>query len=87
MKKIDKNITEGIKKLVESQQGVILKVKPNAPNTEIQKIEKNTIYIKIKEPPEEGKANAAIEKFFKKLLEKEVKLIGKKGRTKILKLK
>ena len=43
-----------------------LKVKPNAAKTVITKEEGNIIHLNVKAPPEKGKANQEIIKFFAK---------------------
>ena len=65
-------------------------VNPNSPKNEIKTFdkEKQSLRVNIKAPPEKGKANKEIIKFFKKLLKKEVKIIsGLKNKTKILRIK
>ena len=64
-----------------------IKVKPNSPKTEITKIEKDIIKLNVKAPPEKGRANREIIRFFTKLLKKKVTIIkGFKNKEKILKI-
>ncbi len=78
---------ESIKNTIETQKFVKLKVTPNAKETKSVKTTADTLFLSVKEPPEDGKANTAIIKYFKKLLGRDVELIGKKGRNKLLKIK
>lgn len=60
-------------------------VKPNSPKTEITKQEKDILKLNVKAPPEKGKANKEVIKFFTKLLKKQVKITkGFKSKEKIL---
>ncbi len=64
-------------------------VKPNSPKTEIIKWdnEKQALRIAVKAPPEKGKANTAIIKFFSKLLKKKVLIVsGKANKEKLLRI-
>lgn len=64
-----------------------IKVKPNAPKTEITGVEGNILKVSVKAPAENNKANIAIIKFFSKLTGKHVKIVrGLTSKTKILKL-
>ena len=62
-------------------------VKPNSPKNEIIKWDntKKALRVNIKAPPEKGKANQEIIKFFSKLLKKRITIIsGLKAKEKIL---
>ena len=64
-----------------------VKVKSNQPETKITKQENNILYIDIKTKPEDNKANIELIKFFKKELNKDVKIIkGLTSKNKILKV-
>ncbi|MBW2996398.1 DUF167 domain-containing protein [Candidatus Woesearchaeota archaeon] len=59
-------------------------VKPNSPKNQI-KIEDNKVKLYIKAPPEKGKANKEVIKFFSKLLKKDIKIIaGLTSRQKLI---
>ncbi len=63
-------------------------VKPNSPKNEIRSYDKEKCAYKvnIKAPPEKGKANKEIIKFFSKLLKKKINIVkGLKSREKIIK--
>ena len=64
---------------------LIVKVKPNAKNTEV--ISFNPLRIAVSEVPEKGKVNAALVKFLMRSLKKPVKLIrGATSREKVFKI-
>lgn len=64
-----------------------VKVKPNQPKTRIIKEENNVLYIDIKAKPEDNKANIELIKFFKKELNKDIKIIkGLTNKNKVLKV-
>lgn len=63
-------------------------VKPNSSKNKIVKYDdsKKALRVDIKAPPESGKANLQLVKFFSKLLKKNVKIVsGAKSKKKILK--
>ncbi|MCX8147027.1 MAG: DUF167 domain-containing protein [Candidatus Woesearchaeota archaeon] len=65
-------------------------IKPNSPNNEIKGIDKvrNALKVNIAAPPEKGKANKEIIKFFSKLLKRKVTIVsGLKSKEKLLKIK
>lgn len=65
-------------------------VKPNSPKIQITGYNKSkqAIKVNIKAPPEKGKANKEIIKFFSKLLKRKVEITkGLKSKEKILKIK
>ncbi|MBR9691179.1 YggU family protein [Candidatus Woesearchaeota archaeon] len=64
-------------------------VKPNSPKNEIiaWDNEKQALKVSIKAPPEKGKANTEVIKFFSKLLKKKILIhSGKTSRTKVLRI-
>jgi uncharacterized protein len=64
-------------------------VKPNSTKTEIIKWNKNkkALIVNVKSPPEKGKANVEIVKFFSKLIKKKVLIkSGLTSKEKILKI-
>lgn len=64
-----------------------VKVKPNQPKTRITKEENNILYIDLKAKPENNEANIELIKFFKKELNKDVRIIkGLTNKNKILKV-
>ena len=81
------SLEKDVRNLAQTTQPLQLRIKPCARKTYITKIEDGVVFLSVKEPPEDGKANTAIIKYFKKLLERDVELIGKKGRNKLLKIK
>lgn len=69
---------------------IIVIVRPNSPKTEIKEYdkEKKAYRVNIKAPPEKGKANLEIIRFFSKLLKKKVRIVsGMKSREKLLEIK
>jgi uncharacterized protein (TIGR00251 family) len=64
-----------------------IQVKPNSPKNEI-KIDKGIVKVSVKAPPEKGKANKEVIKFFSKLLKKDIKIIaGLTSRQKLISIK
>lgn len=67
-----------------------ISAQPNAPKTEIKGVQEDSLKVKIKSPPVEGKANEELIKWLADLLgirRSEIELIsGEKGRKKVLKL-
>ncbi|MBD3313487.1 YggU family protein [Candidatus Woesearchaeota archaeon] len=64
-------------------------VKPNSPKSEIIAVDeaRNALRVNIKAPPEKGKANKEVVKFFSKLLKKKVEIVsGKTSKEKLLKI-
>lgn len=64
-------------------------VKPNSPKNEITSIDedRNALRVSIKAPPDKGKANKEVMKFFSKLLKKKVEIVsGLKSREKLIKI-
>lgn len=60
-----------------------VKASPNAKKTRITKIEDGVVHLAVKAPPEEGKANAEIERFLRKELGHPVRITaGKTRKTK-----
>lgn len=64
-------------------------VKPNSPKSEITAVDeaRNALRVSIKAPPDKGKANKEVIKFFSKLLKKKVEIVsGLKSKEKLLKI-
>ncbi|MBU0535708.1 MAG: YggU family protein [Nanoarchaeota archaeon] len=64
-------------------------VKPNSPKSEITSIDevRNALRVNIKAPPDKGKANREVIKFFSKLLKKKVEIVsGMKSKEKLIKI-
>ncbi len=73
---------------LKNKSSIKIIVKPNSPKNEIKKYdkEKGAYRVNINAPPEKGKANIEVIKFFSKLLKKKVSIVkGLKSREKILK--
>jgi uncharacterized protein (TIGR00251 family) len=51
-----------------SNNHVRVRVKPNARKTMMTKIEQGILFLDIRAPPEDGKANAEVERYLTKLL-------------------
>jgi uncharacterized protein len=51
-----------------------INVKTNARKTEILKIEEGVVHLAVAAPPEDGKANAEIERFLSKLLKRKARI-------------
>jgi uncharacterized protein len=66
---------------------ITLRIRTNAPKTQIISYEDNILRVDVKALPEEGKANKEIIRFFSKLLKKKIEISsGKTSKTKIIKL-
>lgn len=63
---------------------ITLKVRPNAPKTEIKGMKEDIILLNVKAAPEDNKANIEIIKFFTRLTKKKVRI--KQGLTSKLKI-
>jgi len=64
-----------------------VKVKPGAKKEEIDKVSENKYIIKLKEKPEDNKANLELLRLLKRHFGKEVKLIkGLKSKNKIVRV-
>ena len=77
-----------ISKYIEKDRLKIL-VKPNSPKNKVIKWDsgRKALRIEIKAPPESGKANLEVVKFFSRLLKKDIKIIsGFKSKEKLLKI-
>ncbi|HLC98763.1 MAG TPA: DUF167 domain-containing protein [Candidatus Nanoarchaeia archaeon] len=64
-------------------------VKPNSPKSEITAVDeaRNALRVSIKAPPDKGKANKEVIKFFSKLLKKKVEIVsGLKSKEKMLRI-
>ena len=64
-------------------------VKPNSPKSEITAVDeaRNALRGSIKAPPDKGKANKEVIKFFSKLLKKKVEIVsGLKSKEKMLRI-
>jgi len=64
-----------------------IKVKPNSSKSKITSVKQNILYVDIKAPAQNDKANMEVIKFFSKLLKKKVKIMkGLTSKVKILKI-
>lgn len=64
-----------------------VKVFPSSPKTEIKSLENGLVKINLKAPPEKGKANQELIKFFKKEFNLNVRIkSGQTSREKILEI-
>ena len=64
-------------------------VKPNSPKNEVVAVDeaRNALRVNIKAPPDKGKANKEVIKFFSKLFKKKVEIVsGLKSKVKMLKI-
>ena len=64
-------------------------VRPNSPKNEITAVDeqRNALRVSIKSPPDKGRANREVVKFFSKLLKKKVEIVsGKKSKEKLLRI-
>lgn len=64
-------------------------VRPNSSKSEITAVDKerNALRVSIKAPPDKGKANKEIIKFFSKLLKKKVEIVsGMKSKEKMIRI-
>lgn len=76
---------------MEIPQDKLLKiiVKPSSPKSEITAVdnERNALRVNIKAPPDKGKANREVIKFFSKLLKKKVEIVsGMRSKEKLIRI-
>ena len=72
---------------IQNRDRIKIIVKPNSQNTEITGYDKGkgAYRVNVKAPPEKGKANKEIVRFFSKLTKKQIKIMsGLKSREKLL---
>lgn len=64
-----------------------VKVKPDSSETKVRKVEGNVVFVDVKAPPVEGKANAELLRFLRKILKRKVSIrLGESSRIKIIKV-
>ncbi len=56
-----------LKKWIQNRKAIEVKVKPNSKKTIALEIKDNVLLLAISAPPEDGKANAEVERFLSKL--------------------
>lgn len=76
-------------KKLSKEKNIKIIVKPNAPKTKITAVDevRNALRVDVSAPPDKGKANREVIKFFSKLLKKKVKIVhGLKSKEKVLRV-